>query len=1107
MTGSADTAARVRALTELKSTLLVEAAAGTGKTALIAGRVAMALISGIAPRQIAAITFTESAASELGARINKYVSELLSRRVPNCLREVLPAGVTDDQHAILMTAAQSLDELAVTTIHGFCQAMIHSYAVEADIDPGARMMDAPQAAAAFDGVFERWLRRRLTVATGPADPIAALSKEDPRRVAATLKSLAAFRRDHRAARAVSADLTIRLDLEFADAVAAFRQWISRTPQAEPRTVATVADLETLAKFYANAFDPAPDFPHLWRFAHPPTLASMRKDTFDLIAPQHKRAWQRVAGPDDGARLSAKADELFARANYAYQALLGRIATAVVETLAGEIDEVITDYDHFKHAVAVLDFDDLLRRARSLVCEHDEVRRALGERYQQILVDEFQDTDPIQAEIFFRIAASDIAPRWQDSSLRPGALFMVGDPKQAIYRFRGADIGSYGEARDAIRRQWPAHVLQIASNFRSAPGILDYVNLRFRSALAGSGQPGYVELTPTRSAADHGLPCVAKRTLEIAPPCKVNEIRDVEAASVAEICDQLIGNLKVRDEHGNLAVLQPGGVALLAPTGTQLWRYERALEARGLPIAPRAGRNLFRRQEVQDLFALARTLADSDDTLAFGSVMRGPLVGLTEEELLDITAQLPPREGAAAVPSRFSMRTDPSAVSQPVAQDALSILRDLKRRAFATTPALLLSEAVERLAIRALLVARESNRISRADANVEQFLELARSYGMRGLKRFVHDVANEWATGNAERPEGRVDSDGAIELVTMHSSKGLEWHVVVLINTTTVLINRSPFVHRMEDNTLHWMVGEVKPPELTLALEAENQMLAGERQRLWYVACTRAKDLLVIPAVPSTGHHTWAQVIEQSYHGLPELAIPGMRPVPRRAPDELQNLQTRDRFDQELAAIRARMHVVKWVRPSEQDPDLPSVAESLVVDSSAEELEVPVPVGAGRIRGLLLHKLIEEVLNGEISEDVEELTGRAQNLITQLAPGSSRKRDLPLAEELAQTVLATLHLPEIASMRANLMPELPVYKFLSAEPDRMALVGRVDAAVVEGNKTLIVVDWKSDVEPATLDIQIHIGQLREYMRATGAPRGALVYMTPGIVQWVEPSTGA
>jgi CRISPR-associated exonuclease Cas4 len=1097
----ADRAARVRAMTELDSTLLVEAAAGTGKTALIAARVAIALMKGVPPREVAAITFTESAASELGARIDKYVTELLSGPVPKCLEDVLPAGLTAGERATLSSAAQSLDELAVTTIHGFCQTVIHSYAVEADIDPGARMMDGPQSDAVFDAIFEQWLRRRLTVAKGPGDPIAALSKEDPRRVAATLKSLAEFRREHPTARPVSADLTVRLDLEFTEAVAAFRQWMIRAPEAEPKTLAALASLEALAAFYRSAFDPTPDFPRLWRLAHPPT-AGMRGDTFELIEPQHKGAWQRIAGREPGARLSAEADELFARSTNAYRALLGSIATAVVETLAKEIDEVLSDYADFKHAAAVLDFDDLLERARSLVCTHEEVRRALGERYRHILVDEFQDTDPVQAEILFRIAAHEAAPRWQDMSLRPGALFMVGDPKQAIYRFRGADIGSYGEARDAIRRQWPTHVLQIASNFRSAPAILDYVNRQFGAALGAEGQPGYVELSPTRAAADHGLPCVAKRTLELPPFSKVNAIRDAEATSIAEICDHLIGNLKVRDEDGNLSPLKPRGVALLAPTGTQLWRYERALEARGLPIAPRAGKNLFRRQEIQDLFALARTLADSNDTLAFGSVMRGPLVGLTEEELLDITAELPVREDASDLPARFSIRTDPSEVSHPVAKEALSILRDLKGRSFATTPALLLSEAVEKLTLRPLLVAREGNRLARADANVEQFLEIARGYGVKGLKRFVQDVSSEWTAEYAERAEGRVDSDGAIELVTMHSSKGLEWHVVILINTTAVLVNRSPFVHRMQDNTLHWMVGEVKPPELALALETENQALAGERQRLWYVACTRAKDLLVIPAVPSVGRPTWAQVIDSPEHGLPELGLSGMHPVPRAVPTEPQNLQTRNLFEEQDAAVRAGTRLVKWVRPSEQDPDLSSTAESLVVDSTTERLEVPAPVGAGRLRGLLLHKLIEEVLNGEVAEDAEELVRRGRELTEQLADETSRNGDLPQAEELGQTVLATLRLPEIARMRPSLIPELPVYKVLSDEPDHIVLVGRVDAALVEGDKTLIILDWKSDVEPTLLDVQIHRGQLREYMRATGAPRGALVYMTTGNIQWVE-----
>ncbi|TIQ76825.1 MAG: DNA helicase UvrD, partial [Mesorhizobium sp.] len=195
--------------------------------------------------------------------------------------------------------------------------------------------------------------------------------------------------------------------------------------------------------------------------------------------------------DLGSRLSEDAGQYFDRVDHCYRVVLGRIATALVAGLSDELDEVLDDYAAFKRAAAVLDFDDLLERARALVRDHDAVRRALGTRYRHIFVDEFQDTDPIQSEILFLIAAEDRATRWQDSVLRPGALFMVGDPKQAIYRFRGADVGSYAQARTAIERRWPDNIIQITANFRSRPDILTHVNRCFEMPLSGVGQPGYV----------------------------------------------------------------------------------------------------------------------------------------------------------------------------------------------------------------------------------------------------------------------------------------------------------------------------------------------------------------------------------------------------------------------------------------------------------------------------------------------------------------------------------------------------------------------------------------------------------------------------------------
>ncbi len=272
---------------------------------------------------------------------------------------------------------------------------------------------------------------------------------------------------------------------------------------------------------------------------------MRRHTFDLLTPRTKTAWEKAAGKDRGRELDDEASRRFARVDRCYRVILGRIATALVAKLSDELDEVLADYAAFKRAAAVLDFDDLLERARKLVREHDAVRRVLGRRYRHVFVDEFQDTDPIRAEILLRIAAEDSAPRWQDSVLRAGALFMVGDPKQSIYRFRGADVGSYGEARCAVARRWPDNIVQVTANFRSRPAILTYINHCFEAPLSGKGQPGYVALAPTI---------------------------DAEAEAVADLCTRLIGNMTIRDDNGELMPLTPGGIALLAPTGAELWRY-------------------------------------------------------------------------------------------------------------------------------------------------------------------------------------------------------------------------------------------------------------------------------------------------------------------------------------------------------------------------------------------------------------------------------------------------------------------------------------------------------------------------------------------------------
>jgi ATP-dependent exoDNAse (exonuclease V) beta subunit len=1102
MTKLADEAARLRALTELDLTLLVEAAAGTGKTALMAGRLTMLLMSGAEPRSIAAITFTELAASALGARIHRYVDDLLAGRMPKPMREALPDGPTEAQRRALCKAAGRLDELTATTIHAFCQTIICSYAVEADIDPGARILDATQAEAAFEAAFEQWFRRRLNGPARADDPIASLSQYDPHHVAATLRDLARFRLQHRGARAPAADLSGRPDIDLVEAVADFRRWLSAQP-VEPKTLDLIGQLESLADHFAASFATAPVFDTLWRLAHPARLPCMRRYTFDLLTPRTKTAWDKAAGKDRGAELNAEAGRHFARVDHCYRVILGRVATALVAKLSDELDEVLADYAAFKRAAAVLDFDDLLERARALARGHDAVRRAFGQRYRHIFVDEFQDTDPIQAEILFRIAAEDSPPRWQDSRLRAGALFMVGDPKQAIYRFRGADVGSYAEARGAIARRWPNSIVQITANFRSRPAILTHINRCFATPLSAQNQPGYVELAPTLDPPDHDLPCAAKITIDLPPDVRAAQIRDAEAEAVADLCARLIGNVTIRDEDGDLEPLTPGGIALLAPTGSELWRYERAFEARGLPIASQAGKGLFRRQEVQDLVALVRVLADGGDTLAFGALMRGPLVGLSEEELLDITAGLPPLADRPDAIPRFSLATDPDRVAHAVARRVLIVLQDLRRRARATTPALLLAEAVERLAVRPILSAREGDRSARAAANVEALLERARPYGAKGMKRFARDVSRDWR-GGAACNEGRVDADGdAIEIITIHSAKGLEWPVVIPINSATLLRSREPFVHRADDDTLHWVIGDVVPPELRAALETDDESLMRERERLWYVACTRARELLIVPELPQAEQKSWARIFDLRHDALPTLDLSRMAPVPAPANADPPNTQTVEVFAAERAAIDAAAVPLTWIRPSDHDFDRISAIEAIAVEPG-DAPEVDVPVGAGRVRGLLLHKLMEEVLTGELGEEEGLFASRVRELLIELVLDPADVGALPDADEIAVTAWRTLQLPEIAALRTRLVPEWPIYGLVADGSGPKALAGRIDAIAYDRGRAEVVIDWKSDVDPNEADMRFHSVQLEDYLSATDAARGALVYMTPGFVRWVEVS---
>jgi exodeoxyribonuclease-5 len=821
---------------------------------------------------------------------------------------------------------------------------------------------------------------------------------------------------------------------------------------------------------------------------------------------------------DGERMNIAADGHYTTCCNAWISLLQVVATHVLAALIDEAHTILERYRDHKRASAQLDFDDLIFAARDLLRNHDDVRCALGQRFAHVLVDEFQDTDPVQTEIFWRLCGDppDGVADWSEFRIRPGALFLVGDPKQAIYRFRGADVGAYVRARDAFRAQNPDSVLSISTNFRSCASILTFVNERFETVLSADGQPGFTALDPF-----HGnrgdAPCVAALDIAVAGEngkASAEQQRDAEADAVAELCARLIGSQFVIDRRsGEKRSCQPGDIALLAPTGTELWRYEEALERRGIPVATQAGKGFFRRQEVQDLIALTRVLADRRDTLALGALLRGPLVGLSEEELLDIIWGLPRSEDASDRIPRLDLGIDASTIGHPLARQIIEKLQALYRRSNSTTPHELLAQAVDVMRVRPLLLERHRGQAERALANVDLYLSLSTSYAVRGLRAFAEAMTAAW-TDETRAVEGRPDAqEEAVALFTMHAAKGLEWPIVVPVNTMTgVTVPDSAVIDRRSD-TFYCPVLGVEPEGYDAARQAERAELDRERIRLWYVAGTRARELLVLPRLDTTSRSAWIDLVDLSLAELPSLDVSHLPADIRAADARSRNIQTREIFAAEADAIAARQTRLTWLAPSRDESAAGAALQEEKADiwngaaeDQAPELETNIHIQGGRERGLILHKLMEEILTGETNEDEAAITERASELIRALgrSPVADPAKGLS-AKELAGCVARTLALPDIAALRPKLLSEFPVYAACTANGDETATAGIADALTLttEGRPSMVV-DWKSDVNPNPQTLDHYRAQVRAYLDMTGAERGLIVLVTTGVVVTVFPS---
>lgn len=1106
-----DDPARATAIGVHDRSFLVEAGAGSGKTAVMAGRIAALLAAGAAPRSIAAVTFTELAASELLIRVREFVETLRAGEIPREMRTAFPEGLDAAGRRNLASAAETIDEVVCTTIHGFCQRLVTPFPAEADIDAGASVLDPAEANLLFEDTLESWLREALDGT--PDSLLAELALTDPEKTIEACRLIADPLRKRRRLEVTAPDRVEPRVQAFVDAVGAFRRLLDGVAFVEEETLEILAGFERMVAA-CRTLDPDGSARDLARLFFIEVEAGLCTTEGVFKKYRKKGKWEAAAkqagfAKADGQRQNDLATEAYAASCETWTALAGATGARVLATLLATLSPVVDRFHMAKRAAAAMDFDDLIFATRDLLRDHEPVRRALGQRYLHVLVDEFQDTDPIQTEIFWRLCGDpaeagefEAPPDWRAFRIRPGALFLVGDPKQAIYRFRGADVDAYLEARALLVAQDPDSLLSIATNFRSCSPILDWVNARFEEPLGRLGQPGFTALDAFRPDPGEG-PCVAALDVPTPPSGErgpgASVVRQSEAEMVAEYCARMIAGGTVSDRKtGKRRPCRPGDIALLAPTGTELWRYEAALEDRDVPVATQAGKGFFRRQEIQDLIAVARVLADPRDSLALGALLRGPLVGLTDEALLDIVDDLPREDGRLP---RLTISVDSAAVANPVARDIIEKVQSLRRRIASTTPFQLLATAVDVLRVRPILIARHDGHGERALANLDLFLGMARPYAVRGLHAFVEAMSEAWSESDSHE-EGRPDADEeAVSLVTMHKAKGLEWPIVIPINAMTQMLGPGEaIVDRTGHLFMNLLGRNMEGREAAHAVEADE--LERERARLWYVATTRAREKLVLPRVDAPpSSKAWLSIIDLDLANLPAVPL-GRMPVGIAVGGRLTgNQQTRETFAEEAARIHDLRREIRWRTPSREEGGEQPQHDGVLGAEGEEPAPAPLAgVAGGRARGAVLHKLIEEILTGEITETTSVLEARAAELIEMIGQDVVGDPSLGLsAAEIAGTAQRALSLAEITAVRDRLVPEASVYAFDHRDDADEAVFGIADAIAVGPDGIVdAVIDWKSDVDPSQAAIEAYRAQVSAYLAATGATRGLIVLATPGRV---------
>ncbi len=852
-----DQAARRAIEDQTGRNLFVVAGAGSGKTSALVDRIATLVArDGVRLGHLAAVTFTEKAGAELRDR--------LRARFERLARDATSA----EARARAEEALDELDLAAIGTLHSFAQRVLLLYPIEAGLPPALDVMDEVGSSITLE---EQW--RHALVAL----------LEDPALRPALQRALLSGKLDHFESlfKALTNDWDLIETHVLRQPPPPLRQPIPQALLAAAaalnRARAACTSPDGLAGYLDRAavllpgLDVADDLGRYRTLIAAGSLGTMLREDGSFKRIGAAANWRELPGGIDEARAAYEnfRTEAIRAATQGRTVVLAHITTWLAGRVRAAADE--------RRRNGELVFHDLLVLARQVLRDSADVAEALSRRYTHLLLDEFQDTDPIQIELAVRIAggaAGTAHTDWRDIAIPPGSLFVVGDPKQSIYRFRRADIGLYLDVHDWFASRFGGEaIVRLDTNFRSVPGILDWVNHAFGELIAAQPgrQPAYDPLQPNRVALP-APPSTAVTYLgwsghNFAHRGNAEALRDLEAADVAGIISRAIDEGWTVEEVDpltgvrNTRGIRRSDIAVLVPARTSLPMLRRALDEAGIPYRAEASSLVYQSEDVAELLLAAQAVADRSDHFALVMTLRSSLFGLGDDDLW----RWKQAGGAFSLAGFVPADQEADALRALPVYPAMEYLRQLSFEAPRLTPADLLDRLIRDR--RVLEVVADAGDAADRWRRLRFVVDQAHAWSQNahgGIRAYL-----EWARRQSSEtarvyesilPETDLD---AVRVLTVHAAKGLEYPMVIL-SGLTALPQKRPGVRLLwtADGCAISVTSEFQTTNFTQAQPLDEQMDDAERRRLLYVAATRARDHLVVSLhrAQTSGARTAAELL-------------------------------------------------------------------------------------------------------------------------------------------------------------------------------------------------------------------------------------------------------